>query len=235
MTGGTRGAGMTALAKVLAVCAGTVGGAAACVATGVVPAPLLVQPAPARPGRAEGVAPPPAARPSTSPPPAAPTTEYETELPDRIRTGGGTRTPAAGNRGARRPDQAEPENHEEPAPPKKAPPRSSAERKRRDRITREPAAGAGRSRRALRPRGPVLLVRPRRERAAPLPESSVREPRPPSGGDRAALVLVGALAPALGGREGRLSGAGLRAGDGLTGTPTPRFRSPGTRTGRDRK
>jgi RNA polymerase sigma factor (sigma-70 family) len=39
--GGTRGAGMTALAKVLALCAGTVGGAAACVATGVVPAPLF--------------------------------------------------------------------------------------------------------------------------------------------------------------------------------------------------
>jgi RNA polymerase sigma factor (sigma-70 family) len=43
--GGTRGAGMTALAKVLALCAGTVGGAAACVATGVVPAPLLDPPA----------------------------------------------------------------------------------------------------------------------------------------------------------------------------------------------
>jgi RNA polymerase sigma factor (sigma-70 family) len=42
--GGTRGAGMTALAKVLAICAGTVGGAAACVATGVVPAPLLSSP-----------------------------------------------------------------------------------------------------------------------------------------------------------------------------------------------
>ncbi|MFN8215439.1 MAG: sigma-70 family RNA polymerase sigma factor [Solirubrobacterales bacterium] len=39
--GGARGAGMAALAKVLAVCAGTVG-AAACVATGVVPAPLVV-------------------------------------------------------------------------------------------------------------------------------------------------------------------------------------------------
>jgi RNA polymerase sigma factor (sigma-70 family) len=38
--GGTRGAGLAALAKVLAVCAGTVGGAAACVATGVVPIPL---------------------------------------------------------------------------------------------------------------------------------------------------------------------------------------------------
>jgi RNA polymerase sigma factor (sigma-70 family) len=42
--GGGRGAGMTALAKVLALCAGTVGGAAACVATGVVPAPLLDPP-----------------------------------------------------------------------------------------------------------------------------------------------------------------------------------------------
>ena len=35
---------MTALAKVLALCAGTVGGAAACVATGVVPAPLIDPP-----------------------------------------------------------------------------------------------------------------------------------------------------------------------------------------------
>lgn len=42
--GGTRGAGMAALAKALAICAGTVGGAAACVATGVVPAPLGIEP-----------------------------------------------------------------------------------------------------------------------------------------------------------------------------------------------
>lgn len=42
--GGTRGAGVAALAKVLAICAGTVGGAAACVATGVVPAPLIDPP-----------------------------------------------------------------------------------------------------------------------------------------------------------------------------------------------
>jgi hypothetical protein len=41
-TGGTRGAGMAALAKLAAVCVGTVGGAAACVATGVVPAPLEI-------------------------------------------------------------------------------------------------------------------------------------------------------------------------------------------------
>jgi anti-sigma factor RsiW len=38
--GGSRGAGFAALAKALAICAGTVGGAAACVATGVAPAPL---------------------------------------------------------------------------------------------------------------------------------------------------------------------------------------------------
>lgn len=43
-TGGTRGAGMAALAKALAICAGTVGGAAACVATGVAPAPFGIEP-----------------------------------------------------------------------------------------------------------------------------------------------------------------------------------------------
>ncbi len=41
--GGPRGGGITALAKVLAVCAGTAGGAAACVATGVVPPLELAQ------------------------------------------------------------------------------------------------------------------------------------------------------------------------------------------------
>jgi RNA polymerase sigma factor (sigma-70 family) len=38
-SGGTRGVGVAALAKVVALCVGTAGGAAACVATGVVPAP----------------------------------------------------------------------------------------------------------------------------------------------------------------------------------------------------
>lgn len=46
-TGGARGAGMAAIAKLLTVCAGAAGGAAACVATGVLPAPVLVpDPAP---------------------------------------------------------------------------------------------------------------------------------------------------------------------------------------------
>jgi RNA polymerase sigma factor (sigma-70 family) len=45
--GGTRGAGMAAIAKLLTVCAGAAGGAAACVATGVLPAPVLIpDPAP---------------------------------------------------------------------------------------------------------------------------------------------------------------------------------------------
>ncbi|MCW2989164.1 MAG: hypothetical protein JWM24_2102, partial [Solirubrobacterales bacterium] len=39
-SGGARGAGMAALAKVAAICVGTAGGAAACVATGMVPAAL---------------------------------------------------------------------------------------------------------------------------------------------------------------------------------------------------
>jgi RNA polymerase sigma factor (sigma-70 family) len=53
--GGTRGAGMAALAKALAICAGTVGGAAACVAGGVVPAPLGLAPVHDRPAEVERV------------------------------------------------------------------------------------------------------------------------------------------------------------------------------------
>ena len=45
--GGTRGAGAAAIAKLLTVCAGAAGGAVACVATGVLPAPVLIpDPAP---------------------------------------------------------------------------------------------------------------------------------------------------------------------------------------------
>lgn len=53
--GGTRGAGMAALAKALAICAGTVGGAAACVATGVAPVPLGLEPQHATPAKVERV------------------------------------------------------------------------------------------------------------------------------------------------------------------------------------
>jgi RNA polymerase sigma factor (sigma-70 family) len=55
--GGTRGAGMAALAKLLAICAGTVGGAAACVATGVAPVPLGIEPQHATQARIERIAP----------------------------------------------------------------------------------------------------------------------------------------------------------------------------------
>ncbi len=51
VAGGARGAGATALAKALAICAGTVGGAAACVASGVAPVPLGI--APERPTEAK--------------------------------------------------------------------------------------------------------------------------------------------------------------------------------------
>ena len=44
VAGGARGAGAAALAKALAICAGTVGGATACVAAGVAPAPLGIEP-----------------------------------------------------------------------------------------------------------------------------------------------------------------------------------------------
>jgi RNA polymerase sigma factor (sigma-70 family) len=52
--GGARGAGMAVLAKALTICAGTVG-AAACVATGVAPMPLGIEPDHARQARIERV------------------------------------------------------------------------------------------------------------------------------------------------------------------------------------
>jgi RNA polymerase sigma factor (sigma-70 family) len=83
VAGGARGAGAAALAKALAICAGTVGGAAACVATGVAPAPLGLEPE--RPmgvkiervsKRALAEAPPPVYEP-VPPAPAAPPAEPE--------------------------------------------------------------------------------------------------------------------------------------------------------------
>ncbi|MBK5220868.1 MAG: sigma-70 family RNA polymerase sigma factor [Thermoleophilia bacterium] len=90
--GGSRGAGMAALAKVLAVCAGTVGGAAACAATGVIPAPLALDSGRAEPAlerRAEPEANAQAAaetgpdyEPEVAPPPTAPPTEKREPKPD---------------------------------------------------------------------------------------------------------------------------------------------------------
>ena len=74
--GGTRGAGMAALAKLAAVCAGTVGGAAACVATGVVPVPLEIAADHSAPPRLERTATETAAE-----EPAPPSVEYEPAAP----------------------------------------------------------------------------------------------------------------------------------------------------------
>ena len=83
--GGTRGAGMAAIAKLLTVCAGAAGGAAACVATGVLPAPVLApdpdpKPALERPAPSATVASEDEAvdyQPATSPPAEAPPSKPE--------------------------------------------------------------------------------------------------------------------------------------------------------------
>jgi RNA polymerase sigma factor (sigma-70 family) len=66
--GGTRGAGMAGIAKLLTVCAGAAGGAAACVATGVLPAQILV--------------PDPAPKPALERPAASPAVASEDEAVD---------------------------------------------------------------------------------------------------------------------------------------------------------
>lgn len=95
--GGSRGAGTAALAKALALCVGTVGGAAACVATGVVPAPLGIAEDPApraeRPARlaAESEAPAafaPAPEPSPEPIPKPADPELTPTRPEPTTAGG---------------------------------------------------------------------------------------------------------------------------------------------------
>jgi RNA polymerase sigma factor (sigma-70 family) len=80
-SGGARGAGMAGLAKLLAVCAATAGGTAACVSAGVVPAPLGLtghDPAPKHaehavaPAPIEGTPAPTTPAPSPEPPPSPP-------------------------------------------------------------------------------------------------------------------------------------------------------------------
>jgi RNA polymerase sigma factor (sigma-70 family) len=73
--GGSRGAGMAALAKVMAACVGTAGGAAVCVAAGVVPAdldPLGKQTKPAIVTRSAAESMPRPQPPPTQSPPATP-------------------------------------------------------------------------------------------------------------------------------------------------------------------
>jgi RNA polymerase sigma factor (sigma-70 family) len=87
--GGTRGAGMAALATLAAVCVGTVGGAAACVATGVVPVPLDLAAEHSKPPRLERTAADAPEEPATpanveyepAPPPAPSAEEDHTHKP----------------------------------------------------------------------------------------------------------------------------------------------------------
>lgn len=81
-SGGTRGAGAAALAKFATICVGTAGGAAACVATGVVPAPGIL------PGQNER---PAISRPAARPQPAT------ASRPDPVRLGAPTGNEAPAN------------------------------------------------------------------------------------------------------------------------------------------
>lgn len=116
---------MAALAKVLAICAGTVGGAAACVATGVAPSPLDIVPQHATKAKIERIseraigeiAPPMADEPA--PPPAeAPTQPAAVEpkpVPEPTAT---VVTPEATEAGA--------VEYEPPAEPASSPPPESS-------------------------------------------------------------------------------------------------------------
>jgi hypothetical protein len=103
--GGARGAGAAALAKALAICAGTVGGAAACVATGVAPAPLDIKPERSAGARVERISP------QVLESPVVPTAEE---------------TAAPAQQAPTQPD-SEPEPEVDPAPPAQVPAAESAE------------------------------------------------------------------------------------------------------------
>jgi RNA polymerase sigma factor (sigma-70 family) len=105
VAGGSRGAGMAAIAKVLAICAGTVGGAAVCVATGVAPAPLGLAPEHAAQAKIEPVA-------GRAFEPAPPAVQYE-PAPQPVEQ----QSPQAG---------PEPQPKPEPEPPAPAPQEAEA-------------------------------------------------------------------------------------------------------------
>lgn len=83
-SGGTRGAGAAALAKVATVCVGTAGGAVACVATGVIPSPGILPNHNQRPA---------IARPADRPPPAMANKPNPARLPEAALTEGGNPSP----------------------------------------------------------------------------------------------------------------------------------------------
>lgn len=84
VAGGTRGAGAAVVAKVAAICVGTAGGAAACIATGVVPVPQVLADRDERPSVSRT-----ASRPApVLPVPVAPTPEPEAAEPARPQNNG---------------------------------------------------------------------------------------------------------------------------------------------------
>ena len=103
--GGTRGAGMAALAKLLTICAGAAGGAAACVAVGVTPAPLIDAHETKAP-TVEHVS----------------KTAFEDTTPESVEAGAGAdRTRTCGRSEARSRNGASPDPEPEPSPPTPAP------------------------------------------------------------------------------------------------------------------
>jgi Putative zinc-finger len=112
--GSATGMGAAALAKVTALCIGTAGGAAACVATGLVPAPLDLGETRARPAAIERQVDAPVQRPTA--------VEYEPEP-----------TPAPA---------AEPKSDEPPAPAQASPEAAPAAAEPAAEVT-EPAASSG--------------------------------------------------------------------------------------------
>lgn len=100
-SGGSRGVGVAALAKLAAVCIGTAGGAAACVATGLVPTPLDLSPAHDRAPRLE--------RHSEAPPPEATTPQVE-YAPEAVATDPEPKQPTRAHHDA--PAEAEPASSE---------------------------------------------------------------------------------------------------------------------------
>jgi RNA polymerase sigma factor (sigma-70 family) len=95
--GGSRGAGIAALAKLLAICAGA-GSAATCVATGVLPVPLLDHDPPAPPPIERATGKPQRATASEAvdyePPPAQPDRPPKEEAEDTVAEAGGAPTGA---------------------------------------------------------------------------------------------------------------------------------------------
>lgn len=110
-SGGTRGAGAAAIAKIATLCAGTAGGAAACVAVGVLPAPVLND-RPERPPAIERPAQSPKPVGAVRPEPALPVARIPTNRDDNARLP----EPADSGKAPGQPSAAAPEPVPAPTP-----------------------------------------------------------------------------------------------------------------------